>query len=423
MSCLLNFNWIKLLRETLPEGKGLMGSWARLAARAAFRPGQADYCGHRNDVELASWVGGMVGLKSILGINNRQKAADTMEKLSALGYISYTLDKDTKKLSYTIKDWVVECSGVACTKGAIYATDDYGFLCLPRNITQRLADAQYTFEESDAWLDLWCHTVWLEYRNAFSYMHPVIQFGREGAVLTLEKLGARWGWEKTKVWRFLQKHGDVFPLRKLPGSYGCLVFNTQYPGAVTAVPTDEEITRVLDEIRILGQNASSGTPNEAQIRWGEFDGTDNQKINRMIAVHSQRVVLQNRVALPLYTRIFLCKSCKNYTKDCRRNRCHEDYQYIRPTGTIAFGAIGGSFGAAATEGNPGRRRNQRRDPPQSCYGQKAQGVPQYPVDAAALSQHQLGVGVLSAPDRGGAGSPPGEPGCLAQFAGHGNGFW
>jgi hypothetical protein len=57
----------------------------------------------------------------------------------------------------------------------------------------------------------------------------VIQLGREGAVLTLEKLGVRWGWEKTTVWRFFQKHGDIFPLRKLPGSYGCLVFSTRGP--------------------------------------------------------------------------------------------------------------------------------------------------------------------------------------------------
>ena len=66
MSCLLKFNWVKLPRSTLPPGKGLMGAWARLAACAAFRPGQADYCGYQNDVELASWVGGIVGLKSIL---------------------------------------------------------------------------------------------------------------------------------------------------------------------------------------------------------------------------------------------------------------------------------------------------------------------------------------------------------------------
>ena len=248
---LLNFPWIKLPRNTLPPGKGLMGAWARLAARAAFRPGQADYCGHRNDVELASWVGGVVGLKSILGINNRQKVMEIMRELSELGYISYILDKTTKKLSYTIKDWVVECSGAACSDGAIYTTDGYGFLCLPRSITQRLADANYQFEESDAWLDLWCHTVWQDFRNAFSYNAPIVQLGSDGAALTLEKLGARWGWEKTKVWRFLQMHGDVFPLRKLPGSYGCLVFNTQHPGAAAAVPEDEEIARVLDRIRVL----------------------------------------------------------------------------------------------------------------------------------------------------------------------------
>ena len=45
MACLMNFNWIKLPRDTLPEGKGIMGEWAQLAAHAAFRPGQADYCG------------------------------------------------------------------------------------------------------------------------------------------------------------------------------------------------------------------------------------------------------------------------------------------------------------------------------------------------------------------------------------------
>jgi hypothetical protein len=73
MSCLLKFNWVKLSRDILPPGKGLMSSWARLAARAAFRPGQSNYCGYRNDVELASWVGGIIGLKSILGISNRQE--------------------------------------------------------------------------------------------------------------------------------------------------------------------------------------------------------------------------------------------------------------------------------------------------------------------------------------------------------------
>jgi hypothetical protein len=136
-------------------------------------------------------------------------------------------------------------------------------------------------------------------------MSPVVQFGREGVALTLETLGARWGWEKTKVWRFLQKHGDVFPLRKLPGSYGCLIFSTQYPGAVALTPTVGEILRALDAIRALGFNVP-------------FTGTDNQKINRMIAAYSWRVIPENRVAVPLYTRILLCENCRNCIKDCQR---------------------------------------------------------------------------------------------------------
>ena len=87
MSCLLKFNWVKLPRDTLPPGKGLMGAWARLAARAAFRPGQANYCGYRNEVDLASWVGGIVGLKSILGVSNRQKALEVMNALKNSAYL------------------------------------------------------------------------------------------------------------------------------------------------------------------------------------------------------------------------------------------------------------------------------------------------------------------------------------------------
>jgi len=32
-----------------------------------------------------------------------------------------------------------------------------------------------------------------------SFFAPVIRYGKYGANLTLETLGQRWGWEKTKV--------------------------------------------------------------------------------------------------------------------------------------------------------------------------------------------------------------------------------
>lgn len=43
MKCLLRYQWVKLPRNQLPPGKGIMGAWARLASRAAFRGGQGGY--------------------------------------------------------------------------------------------------------------------------------------------------------------------------------------------------------------------------------------------------------------------------------------------------------------------------------------------------------------------------------------------
>ncbi len=57
MKCLMKYQWVKLPRNYLPEGKGIMGAWARLASRAAFRKGQALYCGHINAVSPGMWSG------------------------------------------------------------------------------------------------------------------------------------------------------------------------------------------------------------------------------------------------------------------------------------------------------------------------------------------------------------------------------
>ncbi len=121
MKCLLKYQWVKLPRDLIPQGKGIMGSWARLASRAAFRSGKAKYCGHINEVNVGSWAGGVVGLKSIFGEKSRAKTLAVMDQLCALGYVSYTLDAKTKKLEYKINDWVVECSGAECMDGAITA--------------------------------------------------------------------------------------------------------------------------------------------------------------------------------------------------------------------------------------------------------------------------------------------------------------
>lgn len=315
MKCLMKYQWVKLPREHLPPGKGIMGRWAKLAAHAAFRKGKASYCGYSNDVSPGMWAGGVVGLKSILGLRKRTETMQTLQELSDLGYLNFLLELKTKKLTYQITDWVVKCSGKECMNGSVYAVDNYGFLCLPRNITERLVERKRVFEDADAWLDLWCHTVSEDPNNAFSFLAPVIQYGKYGAVLTLETLGQRWGWEKTKVWRFFQKHGDVFALHRLPGSFGCLIFNKLYPtGTEGLIPNDEQIMHILHKIRILGENTQKS-------------GSDHEHLNRIIAWYSRRFLeseaakeSENRVAfLTPIIRAYLshCRNCKNCDYDCQ----------------------------------------------------------------------------------------------------------
>ncbi len=326
MKCLMKYDWVKLPRHILPEGKGVMRSWTRLASRAAFRKGQAEYCGYTNPVNAGEWSGGIVGVKSILGIKQRSEALKTLNKLSELGYLSYTLDTKTKQLTYRISDWVVNCSGEECMDGNVYTSQGYGFLCLPRNITERLVEQNYIFEESDAWLDLWCHTVSEDPNNAFSFFAPIVQYGKFGAALTLETLGNRWGWEKTKVWRFLKKHGDVFALYRLPGSYGSLVYNKLYvTDKEVSMPALEEIVGILDKVRTLGAHTHKHV-------------SDHEHINRLVYWYSKKItekncenVSENRVALfdPIIRAyISPCKNCE-YCKHCKYDCGNIDYSYSR----------------------------------------------------------------------------------------------
>ena len=272
MKCLRKFVWVKIPRAEIPHNsKGMMLYFLRLASRAAFRKGTARYCGHKNEVDAGCWVGGVVGLKSILEAKSRRAALEILDELQMMGYITYTLEPKNKRLTYRITDWVCACSGKEEPDGNIYATPDYGFVCMPRNITERLAEKGQVFAEADAWLDLWCHTVYRDMGNAFSFLAPAIQYGKYGSVLTLETLGQRWKWEKTKVWRFFQKFASCYSLHKLPGSFGCVIFNRCCSAQDNCEnPKDEEVMRI-------------------KVRNIHTEGIDKERINRFVPGRAARL--------------------------------------------------------------------------------------------------------------------------------------
>ena len=172
----------------------------------------------------------------------------------------------------------MQCCGAECDDGAVYATEGYGFICVPRNITDRLVKMNRVFSEADAWLDLWCHTTYKDLGNAFSFLCPVIQYGRYGSLLSMDYLGSRWGWERTKVWRFFQNNACTFGLHRMPGAFGSLIFNLAYfeDDRVT-MPSDGKILYLLVKIR------------EASRKGIKAD-SDRNKVNRMIAWNSGKVI-------------------------------------------------------------------------------------------------------------------------------------
>ena len=130
MKCLRKYKWVKLPRMHLPSGKGLMGYWAKLASRAAFRKGNAVYCGHINPVTAGMWSGGVVGLKSILGVKKRVQALWIMNQLQDFGYISYSLAPKTKQLTYQINDWVLNDIRKAGKKINVRGSDSERLNCM-----------------------------------------------------------------------------------------------------------------------------------------------------------------------------------------------------------------------------------------------------------------------------------------------------
>lgn len=48
-----------------------------------------------------------MGVKAILGVRSRAKAFQILDHLQAPGYLTYTLDPETKLLTYQITDWVI----------------------------------------------------------------------------------------------------------------------------------------------------------------------------------------------------------------------------------------------------------------------------------------------------------------------------
>ena len=200
--------------------------------------------------------------------------------------------------------------------GTVYATDGFGFLCLPR---------QYYAATCRGAIYIWMKQTHGWISGATQYQRNRAMRFLYGASCSIRQLrrhindGKNWAsvgaGKRQRYGEFFKKHGDVFALYRLPGSYGCLVFNKSYPmDTEVSLPKQTEILRILGEIRIWGANTHKV-------------GSDNDHINRLVTWYSRNAVEksndnveENRVALSdsiIRAYFSPCWNCKNCEYVCR----------------------------------------------------------------------------------------------------------
>ena len=257
MTCYFNYTWTKVPKELIPYGKGVLSDYLHLIAAAAARDGEMRYCGHLNKVRRGEWSGGVVGLKAILDTRSTKAALAALDRVREAGLAEYSYAGSGTLLTYRILKYPE--MNYPNSKAVTYDSKS-GFLSIPRDLADPFAEKKYVFEEGDAWTDLWLHTVVNDTVNVFSFIMPVIQFEAALPTMKLDRLADRWSWSKAKVQRFFVKNTGTFRLYKLPGSYGCVLFNTRYGGDHRGIDPAADISDVCSYMRQFGSNDRNEKP-------------------------------------------------------------------------------------------------------------------------------------------------------------------
>lgn len=284
--CPMDYKWVRVPRSLLPENsKGLMKDYFTIAFATNYKDGVNQYCGYENTVKANQWVGGVTGLKRMLNRRSRDITLDALFVLQDYEYVStfferggkITIDvldavnsqscsikeqikKDTDKYISDNYDNLSQSEIENLQRYAIeynekcYVNDNSGFICVPRNLTQRLVDTGYVFNDADAFYDLYLNTVFNYGYNPFSEKAPVVMYDKNTSVITLDVLGQRWNWSKTKVSRFFKKFEEYFSLVKLQSSYGCVVFNKVFQTDTEfTVPSQNDCFDIVNHFKACGE--------------------------------------------------------------------------------------------------------------------------------------------------------------------------
>lgn len=239
----LRFDSIEFYRTTEYPSGGVLSDYVTIAKNLALRNGKQKYYAYQNSVHKDSWTGGIIGIKTMLHCKSKDEAFSRLEILSKYNLVNYVYNSETRELFVHSIPEVNRYIKDSLPKTQCFATNHYGYIYLNRNLSDNLINNGYVFTEGDAYIDLMLHTVIGEHSNPFSYTSPCVMLNGN-SILTLDMLGSRWHWEKTKVHRFFKKHSSDFVLRKCPGNFGCVIYNySQTDNRV--IPSQSDVNQIV----------------------------------------------------------------------------------------------------------------------------------------------------------------------------------
>lgn len=298
------YDWVKLPRNIMPKGTGILKDFFELAYACAYKSGVTKYNGYYNKVKANQWAGGLDGIRRLLKKRTKEDAYDALIDLSLLGlitvetfkyryivitvhhiipsnicteeidfyheYLNILSDENRAKILENT-DNNPTISHIKMHSKKCYVNNNSGFVRVERNVSNILFDNNRTFSDADAFFDLYLHTVYREQAQPFSENYPAILFEKNMPILTLEVLAKRWLWDKQRVYRFFKRYSKYFKLIKLQSSYGCVIFNTAYPiDDVIITPTQDDCFVVVNRFKNYG---------DGFFRSDEIPANQNKYIN------------------------------------------------------------------------------------------------------------------------------------------------
>ena len=240
-------DYVKISRESLFSGDGVLNTFVNLVSRLAYREGYIKYYKYYNHVNAGEYVGGKGFLNYLKCCDGKVSLKQSLNLMERCGLIKLSKDSLRQTLSFKLNEEFTAkifkrffFGKLEKENGTIVEridllpapTNKKGFLCLPRNFLLSLSlPEDYVLTQTDA---LWDIITSVSFGDGLIYgsdkasvFTPQDEDGTIHNLTTYTYLSKRWNWSRAKVCRFFKKFSRYINVAKVGSNSGSLITLTE----------------------------------------------------------------------------------------------------------------------------------------------------------------------------------------------------